>query len=136
MKKRDVEMMAIGAMLNQPEKPHTEYVTRTVIEKRAPTDDSIRLAKEYEEKAWSEVSSRVLVNVPDINVSYVVSEITLHDRSRHLFFKLNGKDIHCKIKDSYGLGMDEGIFKEIANKVTEKVMTELLKATLRKGSKP
>lgn len=49
----------VNVNINAPTR--TEYVTREVVEHRAPTDDSVRLLKEFEEKAQAKLDSAVHV---------------------------------------------------------------------------
>lgn len=127
MRKRDAEMLMLGAALSYRQEPRTEYVTQTVIEKRAPTDDSIRLAKEYESKIWKDIECRVTENIPSINAGYVLSQESLHDRARHLFFKVNEQPV--RIRFEYGDEIDRyAIMREIADKIAEEVMILLMRA--------
>lgn len=72
----------------------TEYVTRTVNEYRAPTDESVRLLREMEEKARNEIlksyklESNILKGVIHEFMDY------LHDTSKiGVQFELNGHRI-------------------------------------------
>lgn len=124
LRKRDVEMLALGATLNQAPAQKTEYVTREVHEHRAPTDDSIRIAKEYEEKIWKEVTHRVLQDIPSIEANYIVTEESCYDRSRHIFFKVNGREIRHKIE--YLGDIDQlTIYRHIADEITKQLMSLL-----------
>ncbi len=124
MKTRDVALLALGA---SSQRPRTEYVTQTVIEKRAPTDDSIRLAKEYEAKIWKDIESRATENIPSINAGYVLSEESCSDRARHLFFKVNGQPV--RIRFEYDHQIDRAaIMREIAEKITQEVVILLMRS--------
>jgi hypothetical protein len=69
MKTQDA--ILLGAMAAGGTQLHDHHHSTTVKEYRAPTDDSIRLAKEYEEKAWNAVAKRVLQDVPGFNAKFV-----------------------------------------------------------------
>jgi hypothetical protein len=126
MSRKDRELLALGAMLSMGhQETRTEYVTREVHEHRAPTDDSIRLAKEYEEKIWKDITDRVTVDIPSIDASYVQTEESHYDRARHIFFKVNGRPV--RLKYEYQQAVDQfSIFRDIAGKITEQVMELLM----------
>lgn len=74
----------------------TEYVTKTVnvTENRAPTDESVRLLKELEEKALEKFIGRVIVN--DNTVNFQLHTFRDHyncDIKYCLGLKINGKEI-------------------------------------------
>lgn len=119
MSKRDMEYLALGMALNHQAAPRTEYVTRTVHEHRAPTDESIRLAREYEEKAWNTVRDRITEPLISINANYVLCEKTDYDRRTHIFFKINEKPVRLSIDDGFHSRGErfDAIAKEIANEV-------------------
>ena len=122
MKTRDVALLALGAA-SQP--PRTEYVTQTVIEKRAPTDESIRLAKEYEEKAWEAVSDRVILDIKQIDAHIVYCEKSYEDRSKRLLFKVNGRKVDVRLDDEFDRDR-HSVVKEVAEAITGAIMTQLL----------
>jgi len=78
---------------------HTEYVPYTekveVTEKRAPTDLSVKLLNEFEEKAKANIIAKVHLNNSFIDgVVVVYRNDIIHDRFEYgLKFKLNGKEI-------------------------------------------
>lgn len=104
----------------------TEEVARTVIERRAPTDDSIRLAREYEERAWEAVRNRVLRDIPGIDARFVLAEDAHHDRSTHLLFTVNGRRIHAKIDYLAHLDGPERIFEVVAREITAALMGQFV----------
>src|SRR5262249_26084131 len=122
MRKRDFEMLALGAALSPAPAPRTEYVTRTVHEHRAPTDESIRLAREYEEKAWQAVSNRVLEAVPEIDAQVVVVEKMLDTLESLLLFKVNGKPVRVRFPESVDR---HARVRVIAENITEEIMRQL-----------
>lgn len=126
MRKRDAEMLALGAALSYSP-PRTEYVTQTVIEKRAPTDESIRLAKEYEEKAWASVSDRVILDIKPIDAQVVYCERRDEDRSKRLLFKVNGRKVAVRLDDGFDRDR-HSIAKEAAEAITTAIMAQLLNA--------
>lgn len=125
MKTRDVAWLALGAASN-PSK--TEYVTKTVIEKRAPTDDSIRLAREYEEKAWAAVSNRIVRDIKPIDAQVVYCEKQFDDRSKRLLFTVNGRKVDVRLNDGYD-GNHHIVYREMAEAITAAILTQLLIAS-------
>lgn len=127
MSRKDRELLALGAILSMGhQEPRTEYVTREVHEHRAPTDDSIRLAKEYEAKIWKDIESRVTENIPSIDASYIISEESCHDRAKHLFFKVNGRPVRVRFEYEHKIDRNS-IMREIAEKVTQEMMIVLMR---------
>lgn len=124
MRKRDAEMLALGAAISHSP-PRTEYVTKTVIQKRAPTDESVRLAKEYEEKAWKSVSDRVILDIKQIDAQVVYCEKSFEDRSKRLLFKVNGRKVDVRLDDGFDRDKHT-IFREVADAITQAVITQLL----------
>ena len=123
MKKHDAEMLALGAAISYSP-PRIEYVTQTVIEKRAPTDESIRLAKEYEEKAWASVSDRVVLDIKDIDAQVVYCEKSYDDMSKCLLFKVNGRKVDVRLDDGFDRDR-RTIVKEVGEAITTAIMNQL-----------
>lgn len=126
MKKRDIEMLALGAALNQAPAPRTEYVTQTIHEHRAPTDESIRLAKEYEEKAWKTVENRILEDVPEIDTRVVIVEECYDTREKLLFFRVNGRPIKLRFANSILLTKEERN-KALSEQISHEIMMQLFR---------
>ena len=124
MKKRELEYLALGAALNSQPAPRTEYVTRTVHEHRAPTDESIRLAREYEEKAWNIVRDRVTEPLLNISANYVVCETAEYDRKTHIFFKVNNKPVRISVDAK--LYCQAKCMEVIASRVAEDILKLLM----------
>jgi hypothetical protein len=123
MKTRDIALLAAGAASVQP---RTEYVTKIVHEHRAPTDESIRLAREYEEKAWAEVEKRMLWQIPGIQAQVIVAESDHGMREKHVIFSINGRRMHICHPESVIVDTQQ-IIKDIANKVAEEITIQLLR---------
>jgi hypothetical protein len=106
----------------------TEHVTRTIIEKRAPTDESVRLLAEMEQAAEAKLISSV-------NVSNTAFECVVHSIKDYLsdgtmlraVFRLNGEqctaeyrhnnsDINSGIEEA-ATGLRDAVAKVIANKM-------------------
>lgn len=119
--------------------PHTEHVTHEVTKHihhhRAPTDDSVRLLKELEEKAQAKIIEAV--HVGDTTFDCVVHfQRTMIDDNVCLLavFSLNGKKItveHKERQDRYDrreafLALRDAMAKEIAGQVLAPAVERLL----------
>ena len=123
MKTRDIALLAAGAA---SQRPRTEYVTTTTHEHRAPTDESIRLAREYEDKAWAEVEKRVLWQIPGIQAQVIVAESDCANREKHVIFSVNGRRIHIRHPESITVDTQQ-IVKDIAEKVADEITMQLFR---------
>lgn len=132
MRKRDLERLVAGAALN---KPRTEYVTKTIHEHRAPTDDSIRLAREYEEKAWEAIERRVLHDIPSIEATAVIAEESFADRATHVFFKVNGRPVRVRY-DKLSPPTHQSLLEDLAREITSEVIALLLSGPAAKVIQP
>lgn len=125
MRNKEIALIGLGAAMTRPE-PRTEYVTQTIIEKRAPTDDSIRLAKEYEEKIWDSVSDRIVQDIKEINAQFVYMEKCAFDKSKRILFTVNGHKVDIRMPDD-----DDGnryvVMKEMADNISAEIMTQIFK---------
>ena len=70
----------------------TEYVTRTVNEYRAPTDESVRLLREMEQKARDEVFASVRLDSNEFKAMFHWYQDALSAEKRVMIqFDLNGR---------------------------------------------
>lgn len=80
----------------------TEYVPYeklvTVTENRAPTDESVRLLKEFEQKAKDKIIETIHINnnVIEACAIFYVNDVCQWKIEYSLRFKLNGKDYKLK----------------------------------------
>lgn len=125
MKTRDMAWLALAAA---SQSPRSEYITKNinVHEHRAPTDESIRLAKEYEEKAWNNVTNRLLVDIPAINAQVVICERSCESREKRLLFKVNGHKVDVRL-DDHSQASNHTIWKEVADAIAEQILKQLLR---------
>jgi hypothetical protein len=74
--------------------PYTKNVE--VTERRAPTDESIRLYKEMEEKAERNIINKERIVDNELNgvVTYIEMSPVLYEIRAHIKFSLNGKEYH------------------------------------------
>lgn len=108
----------------------------TVTEKRAPTDDSVRLLREMEAKAKAEVIKAVAINDNLFNgVIHTMFDALSHRTTVRLVYSMNGKklttDYH--IDDSRSLddsiaGLIDAVARDIAIEILRKPISEAMKA--------
>ena len=113
----------------------TEYVTRTVHEHRAPTDESVRLLREMESKAQEQVDRSVRLETNNLKaVLHFMREPLQLDYIYCIQIDLNGERHKVEIRaDSFRSKeerMDmiiEELSKAIASKVLRDVSNELVR---------
>lgn len=108
----------------------------TVTEKRAPTDDSVRLLREMEAKAKAEVIKAVAINDNLFNgVIHTMFDALSYRTTVRLVYSMNGKklttDYH--IDDSRSLddsiaGLIDAVARDIAIEILRKPISEAMKA--------
>ena len=121
------EPKPVFVTVNQPQR--TEYVTREVIEKRAPTDESVKLLREMEQSALSEVVKAVRVKDNDFECVIQSMMLAEQDAMRYrVIFSMNGQKhtatVDCDRPDAgpdrlHDIADDlrEAVAKEIALKI-------------------
>lgn len=109
-----------------PGETRTEYVTREIREHRAPTDASIALLKEMEEKAAAKVAEAVRLEGNGFNCVVHVERDVLSDQTVvAVLFDLNGK--REKVEHRFGRSQrDEDVMAEVRNKVAERIAGVML----------
>jgi hypothetical protein len=121
------------------DRSHTTYSPSKidVVEKKAPTDESIRLLKEMQEKAFDNVVSCFQLSnneLNDITCWIYPDQYSFEERAR-IRFKLNGEVIDftfklpCKYIDASGVipYIREKIVEQISNNVGIEFVTKTLK---------
>jgi hypothetical protein len=108
----------------------------TVTEKRAPTDDSVRLLREMEAKAKAEVIKAVAINDNLFNgVIHTMFDALSYRTTVRLVYSMNGKklttDYH--IDDSRSLddsiaGLIDAVARDIAVEILRKPISAAMKA--------
>ena len=108
----------------------------TVTEKRAPTDESVRLLREMEAKAKAEVIKAVAVNDNLFNgVIHTMFDALSYRTTVRLVYSMNGKklttDYH--IDDSRSLddsiaGLIDAVARDVAVEILRKPISEAMKA--------
>ena len=83
--------------VNQPQ--HTEYVTRNVIEKRAPTDESVALLREMEQAAEARLIASIRLSNTPIDCVVRVERSAMSDEFiAHAITKVNGQTIEAEAR--------------------------------------
>ena len=125
-----------------PQQTRTEYVTRTIHEHRAPTDESVRLLKEFEEKAVQKIVKSV--HIADTALECVVHTALdcMNDCTRLMaVFSLNGQKETAEVKyrPRHGQSETDGaillrdeVAKIIANKMIAVAFSKLNGETVRR----
>ena len=107
---------------------------KTVIEKRAPTDESIKIYDEMVEKAQASLVGRITSNTPiDMEVC-VFRDVSRQNYNVHYVCNINGKEIQNKIvipkiqiqnmDDKFDIG-------KILARIYERVLAELVSDCMR-----
>lgn len=103
---------------------HTHNVK--VVEQRAPTDDSIRLAKEYEEKAWNSITSHFLQHLPGLHAKFKVAERRMPENDIVIMFEVNGEKFRIFLDRSEA--SPDNIVKVIAEKIAHEVTLHMMQS--------
>lgn len=117
---------------------YKEYVPYTkkveVTEHRAPTDESIRLYKEMEEKAERNIITREVCLDNELKgiVVYVEQDSAYLNVNAHVKYSLNGKEYHeiFKVPRTYTLDRNQTrmlLFRSIVEKLAQTFTLELEK---------
>lgn len=102
---------------------------KTVVEKRAPTDDSIRLYDEIKEKAYNSILGTIEIRDNSLNVVAILYEdfLAYHKVCKYRL-KLNGKEITGEIRSSeVDLQDRQALLQEIVDKASRHIAVEILK---------
>lgn len=103
----------------------------TVTEKRAPTDDSVRLLNEMERKVLDQIVKTFHLRDNDFEAVMMVRQFSLsHPRGElYVAFKLNGKDYICREEVPRTFGDDqEQVIRKLFEAVGKAVAEEMFMA--------
>lgn len=115
------------------------YNTTEITERRAPTDESVRLLQEMEEKAKERISDKFTISNSQIDAVAIVfyDEIMENKRNVHIRFKLNGESHLVKtgyrkfdMELSHGENYRQEVFRVMREAVAEQIATKVLKSGL------
>ncbi len=104
----------------------TEYVTRTVQEHRAPTDDSVKLLREMEDKAEQQVVQSVRVGDTAFDCVIHLSHDMLSMKNKmRVIFSLGGRQMHEDVVCEH---VDDGptMLGKLRDAVARRVANEIL----------
>lgn len=107
-------------------RPRTEYVTREVVEHRAPTDESVRLLKEMEQAAEAKRTAAMQMAGNTFNGVIEQFETFADDTvTLRAVFDLNGVRLSASVTEPRHEGAED-LLKKLHEKVAAKVATEVL----------
>lgn len=118
--------------------PREVYVSKTVTveEKRAPTDASVRLLREMETAARSEVDKAIRVD--DTPIKMVVQSMRDHMSGDDIYrahYSIGGRDLKTEYRhDSYQRPRIEDAIRGLTEAIAKDVAVELMKHTFRSDS--
>lgn len=122
---RDIALLAAGAALAP--RSQTVYNRTEVVERRAPTDESVKLLKEMEEKA----EAKLIATLPLKNnlfegtvvIDHYLADMTIRAR---LVFVLNGKQIVVTESAYEGDGARVELMQKLHDATAKKIAAEIL----------
>lgn len=128
-------------VVQQPSR--TQYVDRhvTVTEKRAPTDDSVKLLREMEQKAEAEIVKSVRVgNATFECVIHQFADYASDDHVWRAVFKLNGKQMKAEYRGcpkdmSAPFDAMDGLRNEMTKVIAAEVLHDAFVALMRERVK-
>lgn len=118
---------------------HHVHNTRTeVIEKKAPTDESLKLLDQFRKEALNSVIDRGLVNVPSIDADIAYMR-RLEDFYKKLDFRivLNGRTIRGSYEIDYNddtLNIEQ-LLEEVSKAIAKELITKVLYKEHRSGTR-
>ena len=107
--------------------PSRTYTENTIIEKRAPTDESVRLLYDMENAAREKIKDSIRLENSIIDcVIHVVDDMTSFGKKYGAVFKINGLRLTAiyethydnKSKEDIAIGIRDAIAKEVANHIS------------------
>jgi len=102
-------------------------------EHRAPTDDSIRLAREYEDRAWESVKSALLVSGNSLEGIIIQRAYNpaAFDSVWLVIFRLNGKPFEFQIENDRRAEFDaRKAIEAFAQKLAQVIASEIINVGL------
>lgn len=101
---------------------------KTVIEQRAPTDESIKLYEELKQKAYASILDTIVVNDNTVNIKAIVYEdLYSYTRVCRYAFSINGRPYEGEYKRSCFEKLDKVLVtREIVKHVAQSIATQLV----------
>jgi len=116
--------------INYPLKTVSQTVRMDVHEHRAPTDDSLKLLREMEEKVKTSILSTFNLDNNIFSGSLIQSKNDLSIGSNYIFIaKLNGKDIRVEYSNDFRYDMQTNLQK-LVEKVSHTLAVEIIQPAL------
>ena len=121
------DILGMVAAFAQPRGPSHVSMNANirVTEKRAPTDDSMRLLQEMEKKVTDRIVASYVINDNVVTGAVLVTSLqaSAFEYRHRIAFKLNGRDFHAKVEthafpDSQQEAANE-LYEAVAKAVTE-----------------
>lgn len=98
----------------------------TIEEKKAPTDESMRLLKEMQDEAKSSILERGFVNIPNIKATIAYQKrMDVFSMMFDYRILINGK----KVTASFEIEDEKDIISELIDRVANTIAIELIKDT-------
>lgn len=118
-----------------PQRTQTQFVTREVHEHRAPTDESVKLLREMEQKARDQITKSIRLESNNLkaNIYQYLDPLSM-DKVYRIVADINGKRVESEIRTPEYLNFDEqvalihkGISDMVANHILLDVSSTLVK---------
>ena len=101
------------------------YVTKTTTEYRAPTDESVRLLKEMEEKAREKIIDSFTVNDTHFECKFFQEmDVTTQEMKYVVIYSMNGK------KRTVNVRVEQGVIADNYKKIISAVANDIAHAML------
>ena len=107
-------------LLRQPDVRHTHNTT--INEHRAPTDESVKVLKEYHEKALQWASEAVFEKLEPISAEIAAFELQMVDNKIHICVNLNGRKVLMKMDQPYERF---SMIKKLCETISHELVTQL-----------
>lgn len=115
-----------------PTRTETHYVDRNIIINRAPTDESVKLLKEFERAAEDKVFEKFSIRSNELDaIAFFTMDSFSGEKHALIKFKLNGKEYKTELgidhKDMF-MESKEGRVKLVFKQLSEWLAAEILKS--------
>lgn len=118
-------------IINVTQPAHTEYVTRTVHEHRAPTDESVKLLREMEQAAQAKIDQSIRLEGNGFECVVRTERDEINDqRVAVAVFVLNGKRMRAEARVGGGMRDPAEIATALRDAVAKVLAVELLAPAL------
>ena len=104
------------------------YVTKTTTEYRAPTDESVRLLKEMEEKAREKIIDTFTVNDTHFECKFFQEmDVTTQEMKYVVIYSMNGKKRTVNVRVEQGVVADnyKKLISAVANDIAHAMLADV-----------